>query len=218
MRILLIEDDPLLGQGIVDAVEYAGDIVEWFTQGQQGLDALLNSTFDIVILDLGLPVLSGLDVLKQARAKGQILPILILTARDGISDRVTGLDNGADDYLTKPFDVGELKARLRALTRRHQPQKQAQLTHGNIVVDSSSRTVTLCDENIELSRREYNLLIEFLTHPNRVFTREFLTEKLYSWDESVESNTIEVYIHHLRKKFGRDFIKTIRGVGYRLNS
>ncbi len=217
MRLLLIEDDPLLGQGIVDALENTGDSVDWLQDGKQGLNAILASEFDALILDLGLPGISGLDVLKKIRAKGKVLPVLILTARDGISDRITGLDMGADDYLAKPFDIDELQARLRAITRRQHQQTQPTLSYKDIVVDPANRQVLYREKAVELSRREYNLLVEFLSHPNRVFNKDLLAEKLYSWDDNVESNAIEVHIHHLRKKFGKDFLKTVRGVGYRLS-
>ncbi|MCW8886667.1 MAG: response regulator transcription factor [Motiliproteus sp.] len=216
MRLLLIEDDPLLGQGIKDALDRDGDTLDWLTQGRQGISAIKTSEFDLLILDLGLPDIDGLEVLRQIRA-GQIdLPVIVLTARDQVSDRVKGLDSGADDYLIKPFDLNELRARIRALLRRHSGFSSPVLKHGELEVDPSSREVLHAGQPIQLSRREYALLLEFMHHPGRVFTRDQLNEKLYGWGEEVESNSIEVHIHHLRKKIGSQFIRTIRGVGYRI--
>jgi DNA-binding response OmpR family regulator len=218
MRLLLIEDDPWLGQGIVDAITRDGTAIDWVKTGTEGLNALRMTDFDVAILDVGLPGLNGFDLLRQARSQGCSLPVLMLTARDQIDDRVTGLDAGADDYMIKPFDVLELKARIRALMRRHNVSISPVIEHNNIRLDPASHQVTQAGELVELSRREYALLLEFLSHPTRVFTRDFLMEKLYNWDDSVESNAIEVHIHHLRKKLGKDFIKTIRGIGYRIIS
>jgi two-component system response regulator QseB len=218
MRILLIEDDPLLAKGIVNALEYQGDSIDWMDTGTKGRNALLTSEFDVAIVDLGLPELSGLELIKQVRKKGEELPLLILTARDQIGDRVKGLDIGADDYMVKPFDLAELKARLRALYRRSNQHSEPLLTYRDVCIDPANRQVSYRNQPIELSRREYALIMEFVSHPNRVFTRDFLEQKLYSWDTDVASNTIEVHIHHLRKKFGHDFIKTIRGIGYQLAS
>jgi two-component system, OmpR family, response regulator QseB len=218
MRLLLIEDDSLLGRGIVDAIEFDGEVIDWVKTGSDALKLLNTSAFDAAILDLGLPDMDGLEVLKQLRKKAVTVPVLILTARHQIDDRVRGLDMGADDYLVKPFDVNEFKARLRALIRRNVHSASPTLNYQAIEVDPASRQVTLAGEPIELARREYLLLLEFLSRPKRVFTRDELTEKIYCWDEYIGSNTIEVYIHHLRKKFGRNFIKTIRSVGYRLGA
>ena len=218
MHLLLVEDDSLLGQGIVDAIELDGEVIDWVKTGSDALKLLNISAFDAAILDLGLPDMDGLEVLKQLRKKAFTLPVLILTARHQVDDRVRGLDTGADDYLVKPFDVNEFKARLRALIRRNVDCASPTLNYQGIEVDPANRQVTLAGQSVELARREYLLLLEFISQPKRIFTRDYLTEKIYCWDENVGSNTIEVYIHHLRKKFGRDFIKTIRSVGYRLGS
>ncbi|MES0327294.1 MAG: winged helix-turn-helix domain-containing protein, partial [Gammaproteobacteria bacterium] len=170
--------------------------------------------YDAVILDIGLPEMNGLEVLSKARSKAITTPVLILTAQDAVADRIAGLDTGADDYLTKPFELDELCARLRALTRRSRGLAQELIHYKNIIINPAAHTVSFNDENIELSRREFALLKELVSSAGRVLSRSFLEEKLYNWDNEVESNTIEVYIHHLRKKFGSDLIKTIRGVGY----
>ncbi len=216
MRLLLVEDDPSLGQGIVDAFSLQGETMDWLTDGHLGLEALRTTSFDLVVLDLGLPSLDGIQLLLQLRALDNDTPVIILTARDQVDDRVRGLDAGADDYLIKPFDMAELNARVRALLRRRSGYTSATISYGDIAVDPATRQVTLEGEEIVLNRREYALLLEFLHHPGQVFTRDQLTEQLYGWQEGVESNTVEVHIHHLRKKFGSQFIKTIRGIGYRI--
>lgn len=216
MRLLLVEDDLLLGRGIVDAFHRQGDSMDWLQSGRQGLEALRTTPFDLAVLDLGLPDLDGLELLRQARQCGVDTPILILTARDQIQDRVTGLDAGGDDYLIKPFNFDELNARIRALVRRRAGVSAPRLERHGVTIDPASREVTFEGEPVSLSRREYALLSEFFHNPGRILTREQLVESLYRWDERVESNAIEVHIHHLRKKFGSDLIKTVRGVGYRI--
>ncbi|MEH6472320.1 MAG: response regulator transcription factor [Halopseudomonas sp.] len=216
MRLLLIEDDPLLGEGIKQGFTLQGETLDWLRTGQHALDAIASSEFDLMILDLGLPDIDGLEVIRDMRRAGNALPVLILTARDQVSDRVKGLDSGADDYLIKPFDMDELYARVRALLRRHSGFSAPKLSYGEIKVDPASREVHRNGESINLSRREYSLLIEFLHHPGQVFTRDQLSERLYGWNDEVESNTVEVHIHHLRKKLGSALIKTVRGVGYRI--
>ncbi|MDH5611968.1 MAG: response regulator [Gammaproteobacteria bacterium] len=214
MRILLVEDDNLLGSGLLTGLKNDGYSVDWVKKGTAAFSAITTTPYDAVILDIGLPEMSGLEVLSKARNKGITTPILILTAQDTISDRVTGLDTGADDYLTKPFDLDELYARLRALTRRSRGLSSQVIQYKHIIIDPSAHSVISNDKTIELSRREFSLLTELVSSAGRVLSRSFLEEKLYNWDSEVESNTIEVYIHHLRKKFGSDIIKTIRGVGY----
>ncbi|MDH5613382.1 MAG: response regulator [Gammaproteobacteria bacterium] len=214
MRILLVEDDSLLGSGLLSGLQNDGNSVDWVKKGTDALSAITTTPYDAVILDIGLPEMSGLEVLSSARSKGVTTPVLILTAQDAVSDRVTGLDTGADDYLTKPFELDELFARLRALTRRSRGLSSQLIQHKNIIIDPSAHSVTLDNQNVELSRREFSLLIELVSSAGRVLSRSFLEEKLYSWGNEIESNTIEVYIHHLRKKFGSELIKTIRGVGY----
>lgn len=214
MRILLVEDDPLLGEGICSGLRRDNHVVDWTKTGEQALIATKNSSHDVVILDIGLPGISGLEVLKKARSNGYETPILILTAQNAPADLVTGLDTGADDYLTKPFEFDELCARLRALIRRTRGLTVQQIQHKNIVIDSAAHTVHIDDKSVDLSRREFALLEELVSKKGQVLSRNYLEEKLYGWGDEIESNTIEVYIHHLRKKFGSDLIKTVRGVGY----
>ncbi|MEJ2680144.1 MAG: response regulator transcription factor [Gammaproteobacteria bacterium] len=216
MHILIIEDDALIGAGIRDALLFQGDVVDWVNTAAAGFNALRHAAFDLAIIDLGLPDEDGLTVIQRARQLHIDIPILILTARHILEDRVRGLDAGADDYLIKPFDIQELNARLRALVRRHNRTVTPLLIYGEVCIDPANRHVTRAGEPVSLSRREYLLLSEMMAHPNRVFTREHLTEKIYEMGEYVESNALEVHIHHLRKKFGRQFIKTERGIGYRL--
>lgn len=214
MRLLLIEDDRLLGEGIQTGLIQEGYAVNWVTDGEAGLGTLELETYDIVVLDIGLPKISGMDVLKQMRTRGDSTPVLLLTARDTTQDKVSGLDSGADDYLIKPFDLDELCARLRALLRRHGGRATPVITHKNLVLDPVSHTCTLSGTPVELSPREYNVLQMLLENRGKVMSRARLEEGLYAWGHEVESNTIEVHVHHLRKKLGADFIRTIRGVGY----
>lgn len=216
MRALLVEDDELLAAGIQRALEREGLHVDWLDNGKHALEALFTETFDIVILDLSLPGMDGLDVLSNVRSENNDTPVLILTARDTVNDRVKGLDCGADDYLVKPFELVELKARVRALTRRSQGKSNPVLTVGALTLEPASHEVTYQGNNISLSRREYSLLLELMNHPGQVFTRESLEEKLYGWNEGVNSNSLEVHISNLRKKIDSSLIKTVRGVGYKL--
>jgi two-component system response regulator QseB len=216
MKILVVEDDPLLGQGILDALAYQSHLVEWITTGKQAITFATASQFDVIILDLGLPDIDGLSVIKKLRAKNVTSPILILTARDSSGEKVKGLDLGADDYMVKPFDLPELMARLRALQRREIQQKSPTLKHSNIEINPANYTVMQNDLPVNLSRHEFDLLQHLMARPTQVFSREALADKLYNWDNDVGSNTVEVYIHHLRKKLGRNIIKTTRGIGYQL--
>ncbi|WFM71165.1 response regulator transcription factor [Halomonas sp. CKK8] len=219
MRILLVEDDPSLAAGIRLALKPEHFTVDLLADGRQALAALKgNEPFDAVILDLGLPGLDGMRVLEATRRRGNRVPVLVLTARDGIDDRIAGLDAGADDYLVKPFQVAELKARLRALLRRSQGQASSVLEARGIRLDPATHSVSYRGEPVSLSRREFTLLQEFLAHPGRVFTRDTLTRLVYGWDEEVESNAIEVHVHHLRRKFFPELIRTLRGIGYVLDS
>lgn len=214
MRLLLVEDDPLLGDGIKAGLKQAGFAVDWVTDGQSGRHALESEDYGLMVLDIGLPKISGLELLKWLRQRGSRLPVLILTARDTVADRVGGLDSGADDYLIKPFDLDELVARLRALARRSAGQAAPGLQHGDLNIDLAAHTVTLAGRSIELSAREFALLAELVQGSGRVLSREQLEQRLYGWGEEVESNSVEVHIHHLRKKLGADLIRTVRGVGY----
>ena len=214
MRILLVEDDSLLGEGLLSGLQRENYSVDWVKNGESALAAITSTDYDVVILDIGLPRMSGLDVLRQSRKHGHKIPVLILTAQDALSDRITGLDAGADDYLIKPFEFEELCARLRALTRRSKGLVEKKICYKNIEIDTAAHSVKYNNETVELSRREFSLLEELLSSTGRVLSRSQLEEKLYSWSDEVGSNAIEVHIHHLRKQFGSDLIKTVRGVGY----
>ena len=214
MRILLVEDDPQLGDGLTIGLRQAGFAVDWVHDGHAADLALLSENFDLVVLDLGLPKLSGMEVLSRARSRGQRMPILILTARDATGDKVSGLDAGADDYLVKPIDLDELTARIRALTRRSAGRADPLLTHGDIVLDPAAHSVTLAGQAVELSSREFSLLQMLLESAGRVLTRSQLEQSLYGWRDEPDSNALEVHIHHLRKKLGSELIRTLRGVGY----
>lgn len=217
MRILLVEDDRLLGEGIVAGLRQAGFAVDWARDGEAGLAALKSEPFAAVVLDIGLPRLSGLDVLRRLRADKSPLPVLLLTARDTAQDVIGGLDAGADDYLIKPFDLGELAARLRALIRRAAGAAAPLLEHGSLALDPAARSVSWQGRSVELSTREFDLLHELLLNAGRVLTRDQLEARLYPWGEEVESNALEVHIHHLRKKLAPELIRTVRGVGYLLD-
>lgn len=214
MRILLVEDDSLLGEGLYTGLQRENYSLDWVKNGEMALTAMMQTEYDVVIMDIGLPKMNGLEVIRQARSQGNILPVLILTAYDAVSDRVEGLDAGADDYLVKPFEFSELCARLRALSRRSRGLSQQTIQFRNIEIDPAAHTVKLDNESIDLSRREFSLLEELLSNAGRVLSRSHLEQKLYSWGDEIGSNTIEVHIHHLRKKIGADLIKTVRGVGY----
>lgn len=216
MRILLVEDDPLLGDGIRAGLRLADYAIDWVRDGEMARRALLDHAYDACVLDLGLPRLDGLALLKDLRSRGNDIPVLILTARDTSADKIAGLDAGGDDYLTKPFDLPELQARMRALLRRAGGSASPLLAHGDITLDPAARRVTRDGQPVTLSAREYALLHDFMTHKGHLRTRSQLEESLYAWGEEAESNTIEVYIHHLRKKLGTGLIVTVRGLGYQL--
>lgn len=213
---MLVEDDALLGDGIQAGLRLAHHAVDWVREGESARLALLDHPYDACILDLGLPRRDGLGLLKELRQRGSRLPVLILTARDASADKIAGLDAGADDYMTKPFDLQELLARLRALIRRAAGEARPTLEHGGVVLDPASRQVRFHGQPLALSAREYALLEDLLRHKNQIRSRAQLEESLYAWGEERESNTVEVYIYHLRKKFGADFILTQRGLGYQL--
>ncbi len=214
MRILIVEDDRLLGEGLLAGLRQAGFQADWVTDGQAGLDALRAEPFSAVVLDLGLPRLSGLDLLQRLRALRNPVPVLILTARDTAQDVIDGLDAGGDDYLVKPFDLGELAARLRAIVRRASGGAAPVIERGALRLDPAARSVTWQGRPIELAAREFDLLHELLLNAGRVLTRAQLEAKLYPWGAEVESNAVEVHVHHLRRKLSADLIRTVRGVGY----
>jgi two-component system OmpR family response regulator/two-component system response regulator QseB len=214
MRILVVEDDPLLGRGTQAGLEQAAFAADWVRDGLAADAALAATRFHAVVLDLGLPRLSGLELLARLRAKGDRTPVLILTARDALEDRVQGLDAGADDYLVKPFRLEELAARLRALVRRAHGEAAAALSAAGVMLDPAAHTVTWRGEPVELPAREFEVLHELMLNAGRVLTREHLQERVYGWGEEVESNAIDVHIHHLRRKLAPELIRTVRGVGY----
>ncbi|MDF3932542.1 response regulator [Pseudomonas citronellolis] len=214
MRLLLVEDDTALGEGVRTGLRQEGYTLDWLQDGVSALHALLHESFDLVILDLGLPRLDGVEVLRRLRASGSTVPVLILTARDATGERIAGLDAGADDYLVKPFDLDELKARLRALLRRSAGRAKLLIEHAGVCLDPASQQVSYQGRPVILTPKEYLLLHELLAQPGKVFTRERLTGLLYGWDEEAESNTLEVHIYHLRKKLSGELIRTVRGIGY----
>ena len=214
MRILLVEDDPQLGDGLTIGLRQAGFAVDWVKDGNSADRALQSETFDLAVLDLGLPRLSGMEVLSRARSRRQTLPVLILTARDATGDKVSGLDAGADDYLVKPVDLDELAARIRALTRRSAGRAAPLLTRGDLTLDPAAHSVTLAGAPVELSSREFSLLQMLLENAGRVLSRSQLEQSVYGWRDEPDSNALEVHIHHLRKKLGSELIRTLRGVGY----
>lgn len=215
MRVLLVEDDELLGDGVRAGLKQYGYTVDWVTKGSAAQHALESEQFGAVVLDLGLPERSGLEVLKSIRAQNIMVPVLILTARESSEDKVKGLDAGADDYLIKPFDLDELCARLRALQRRTAARATSVITYGQISLDPSAYSVSIKNDRVILSRREFALLQKFLENLGKVISRDSLTQALYGWGDDVDSNALEVHVHNLRKKFGDLLpIRTIRGVGY----
>lgn len=214
MRILVVEDDALLGDAIQSGLRELGNAVDWVHDGEAASRALQVETYSAVVLDLGLPRLSGLDLLRRLRARPDLVPVLILTARDTVDDRIRGLDAGADDYLVKPFDMGELAARLRAIARRSAGVAAPVLKVGEVALDSAAHQVSYRGTPVELSHREFALLEALLRNAGRVLSRGQLEQALYPWGEEVESNAVEVHVHHLRRKLAPGLIQTVRGVGY----
>ncbi|GAC1325069.1 MAG: response regulator [Collimonas sp.] len=214
MRLLLVEDDLMVGEAVRKGLRQDGFAVDWVQDGAAALSALTQEDYQLLLLDLGLPKKNGLEVLKSLRAGGNRIPVLILTARDAVSDRVAGLDGGADDYLVKPFDLEELAARIRALLRRQSGRAEPLIELGQLTLNPATHEVLLEGRQINLSAREFALLRAFLDRPGVVLSRAQLEEKMYGWDDSIESNAVEVYIHALRKKLGSNFIKNVRGIGY----
>lgn len=214
MRLLLVEDDAMLGRAVLTGLKMEGYAVDWMSTGQSALHCLETEEYDLVILDLGLPDIDGKTVLGMLRKRGETTPVIILTARDSIEDRVGGLDAGADDYMVKPFDQNELMARVRALLRRRSGRASQVLHYREITLYPDSMKAEYQEKPVDLSRREFMLLNELLSNTGRVLTREQLERAIYDWGQDVASNAVEVHIHHLRKKFHNDLIRTIRGVGY----
>lgn len=214
MRILLVEDDPLLGDGLRAGLRQQGFLVDWVRDGVAAERELCANAHAAAVLDLGLPLKDGIDVLASVRRAGATLPVLVLTARDAVADRVRGLNLGADDYVTKPVDLEELAARLRALVRRAHGQPQELLTVRDVMLDPAARRVTRGGAEITLAAREFDLLQALMLNAGRVLSREQLEQHLYSWGQEVESNAVEVHVHHLRRKLGAPLIETVRGVGY----
>ncbi len=214
MRILLVEDDKMIGEALCIALRDAAYAVDWVQDGEAALRAAGNQEYQAVLLDLGLPKRDGLEVLKKLRGNGNTLPVIIMTARDGIEDRVKGLDLGADDYLVKPFVIDELLARLRAMLRRQGGQAASLLSNGILSLNPATREAAMGDKNCILSAREFSLLQALLIRPGAILNRSQLEESIYGWNEEVESNAIDFLIHGLRKKLGSDAIKNVRGAGW----
>lgn len=214
MRVLLIEDDPLIGDGLQVGLSKLGFSVDWFKDGLDGKEALLQAPYDAAILDLGLPGLDGLSVLKDWRVMGRSEPVLILTARGDVDQKVIGLDSGADDYLAKPFALAEVAARLKALIRRRHDKLTPVINHGDVNFIPDNKTVTLKGKEVVLSPKETAVLEVLLLSKNKVLSKSQIEEKIYSWDDDVQSNSIEVHVHHLRKKLGKGIIKTVNKIGY----
>lgn len=218
MRLLLVEDDEQLGRGIQKALMRDGDHVDWLTDGAQALAAVRTEDFELIILDLQLPGKDGISVLQTMRKESINTPVLIMTARDTVDERVLGLDSGADDYVVKPVELKELRSRVRALSRRSHGFAAPEINIGELRINSASQQVWYRGAEIELNRREFVVLSEFANKPGQVLARNYLEDVLYGWNEGVESNALEVHIHHLRKKLDNKLIKTVRGVGYKLDA
>jgi two-component system, OmpR family, response regulator QseB len=216
VRLLLVEDDPMIGEAIRAGLKREGFTVDWVHDASAAAGVLRSEPFELMLLDLGLPGVDGLQLLKALRGRGEVLPVIILTAHDAVADRVRGLDAGADDYLVKPFDLDELAARIRALLRRKAGRSSSGLEHLGVVLDPAAHRVTQDGVEVALSPREFALLQLLLERPGAILSRAQIEERLYGWGEEVESNAVEVHIHGLRRKLGAQFILTVRGVGYRV--
>lgn len=216
MRLLLVEDDPMIGASVQSGLRQEGHSVDWVRDGAAAELAMANGVHELVLLDLGLPRKSGLEMLVNLRRKGITVPVLVITARDSVADRVKGLDAGADDYLVKPFDLDELSARIRALMRRQSGRASPVIEHGALSLNPATHEVFLNGSPVNLSGREFTLLHALMEQPGVPLSRAQLEERIYGWDEEVESNTVEVYIHSLRRKLGSEWIRNVRGVGYRV--
>jgi DNA-binding response OmpR family regulator len=220
MRILVVEDDPMIGKTLQQALQQDGYAVDWVTDGRAAQEALATGAdaYAMVLLDLGLPRKSGIELLRELRREGNRVRVLVVTARDAVADRVAGLDAGADDYLTKPFSLDELTARMRALLRRDVVREDNVLRHGTLVLDPVTHSVTKDGQPVELSAREFALLAALLERPGAALSKAQLEERIYRWGEEVESNAVEVHVHNLRKKLGNETIRTLRGIGYALSA
>ncbi|WP_297911676.1 response regulator [Thiomonas sp.] len=214
MRLLLVEDDMMIGESALDALRAEGYAVDWVRDGRAADAAWSTEHYDLVLLDLGLPARDGLQVLKAARERHDATPVLIITARDSVDDRIRGLDAGADDYLLKPYDLNELQARIRALLRRAAGRAEPALSHGGVCLNPATREATLHGQPLVLSQREWAVLEALMRRPGVILSRAQLEEKLYGWKDEISSNAVEVYVHSLRKKLGAEFIRNIRGMGY----
>lgn len=214
MRILLVEDDPMIGRGLERALKDVGMSIDWARDGDDGQLAIESGHYGLVLLDLGLPGQSGFELLRTIRSRGDATPLIIITARDDIDDRVTGLDLGADDFLVKPFELKELLARIRAILRRHAGHAVSVIGNGEITLDLETHEATYRGKALLLPAREFALLHALLEHPGTILSRRQLEERLYGWNEEVESNAVDVLIHYLRKKFDSDIIRNVRGVGW----
>jgi DNA-binding response OmpR family regulator len=214
MRILLIEDDPMLGKALMRGLVHHGTSVDWAHDGAEGSAALAQDEHALVLLDLGLPKQSGIDVLRAARAAGVAVPVLIITARDAVDDRVAGLDLGADDYIVKPFELRELLARIRAVRRRHNGQTQSLISSDEITLDLATHRATYRNMEHVLSAREFALLQVFMQRSGAIFSRTQIEQQIYGWGEEVESNAVDVLIHSIRKRFDKDIIRNVRGAGW----
>jgi len=214
MRLLLVEDDRMIGEAVLDALRDEHYAVDWVRDGAMADTALRTESYDLVVLDLGLPKRDGLDVLRALRARHQTMPVLVATARDAVGDRVAGLDAGADDYVLKPYDTEELLARIRALLRRSAGRAEPVFSHKGVTLNPATREAAVNGAPVSLSAREWAVLEPLLARPGVVFSRAQLEEKLYGWKDDISSNAVEVYVHGLRKKLGSELIQTVRGLGY----
>ena len=214
MRVLLVEDDRMIGEAVAQALKDASYAVDWVRDGQTALTTLETLPYGIVLLDLGLPMKDGFEVLRTIRAKKIPVPLLVITARDGLEDRIRGLDSGADDYVIKPFEMAELLARMRAVVRRKAGVSAPVMTNGSVSLDPATREASLNGQPTRLSSREFSLLHALMVRPGAILSRAELEDRIYGWNEEVESNAVEFLIHALRKKLGSDAIKNVRGVGW----
>jgi two-component system response regulator QseB len=216
MRVLIVEDDPMIGRALVSGLEESGYAADWVREGTAAELALSQGTYDIALLDLGLPRKDGLEVLKSLRRTNVQVPVVVISARDSLSERIAGLDSGADDYLAKPFDLDEVLARMRAVLRRHAGRGAPEVSYGALTLDPVNRGVRFRGEEVPLSAREFALLEALMRHPGELVTREKLLDTVYGWGSELESNALEVHLHHLRRKLCPELILNVRGVGYRL--